>query len=177
MERSLFEGKRTEEVILAGHRFVATELGIKRAAQLINYLSDLLAFVLDKFRKETDDTKPLSEFLLELLPEVAFKYAEQICLLISVSVKDEQEKYVTIEQVEEMRIPDTLQLATAVLVVNAEQITQTIELLQGDIKKKILKAYPILEEYLTEKTSEEITETESKVTLPPESPTESSSGT
>jgi hypothetical protein len=176
MERSLFEGKRTEEVIIAGHRFVATELGVKRAAQLINYLSDLLSFVLDRFKKETDESKPLTTFLLELLPEIAFKYTEQICLFISVSVKDEKEQYVTIEQVEEMRIPDTLQLATAVLVVNAEQITQTIELLQGDIKKKILKAYPILEKYLAEKTSKEVPETEPQK-LTPESLTESSNGT
>jgi hypothetical protein len=171
MEKNLFE-KKSNDITIGNKRYFFYELGAKKAARLIEYLGGVVVFAFDKIRKSDDPDQNLASLLVSLLPELVVKFVDQMCLAIASSVKDEDGKYLTLAYAEELSMPDLIRLATEVLVINADQINETIGLFQdkdgeeSEIKKKIFTAFPILKKYLTEE----------ETNLTPTSSTESSNG-
>jgi hypothetical protein len=164
MERTLLDGKVSIEVLIGSTRYVTTQLGVKRGAKLFEYMGGVLSFAYDRFKKETDPNKTMIAFAIGLLPELIVKFVDQMCLAISSSVKKESGELVTIAEAEEFAFDEMTQLATAVILANADQINRTVELLTGDVKKKMLEAFPGLQKYFQTETSPEVPTTEPDLT-------------
>lgn len=164
MDRSLLDGKVQIELVLNGKKFTTTQLGVKKGAKLIEYMGGVLSFVYERFRAEKDSNKTMISFALGILPELVVKFVDQMCLAISSSVTKESGELITLAEAEELSFPDMIQLATAVILANADQIRKMIELLTGDIKKKILEAFPELNKYLAPEASPEVTTPEPNLT-------------
>lgn len=164
MERTLLDGKVSVEVLIGSTKYTTTQLGVKRGAKLFEYMGGVISFAYDRFKKETDPDKTILAFSIGLLPELIVKFVDQMCLAIASSVKNESGELVTIAEAEEFSFDEMTQLATAVILANADQINRTIDLLTGDVKKKILEAFPGLKKYLETETSPETPTTEPGLT-------------
>lgn len=158
MERSLLEGKREIEVVIGNKKYTARELGAKRGARLFEYLGSVMSFAYGRFKIDSaaNPDKTIAEFVIGLVPELIVKFVDQMCLAITISVGDESGEYVKLEVAEELLFPDLAELITAIAVVNADQINRTVDLLAGDVKKKILEAYPGIRKYFETEASPEV---------------------